>query len=57
MRLGQLMQDAASVRNLDVTYGGKTPLGIATRRAPPDLLQIENMSPGSLSQDETNNIK
>ena len=45
--MAQLMQDAAYVRNCDVTYGGKTPLEIATGRAPPDIIQIENMNPGS----------
>ena len=51
------MQDAAYVRNCDVTYGGKTPLEIATGRPPPDVIQIENMDPGNLSQDETNIIR
>ena len=55
--MAQLMQDAAYVRNCDLTYGGKTPLEIATGRAPPDIIQIENMNPGSLSQNESNEIR
>ena len=44
--MAQLMQDAAYVRNCDLTYGGMTPLEIATGRKPPDIVQIENMNPG-----------
>ena len=55
--MSQLMQDAAYTRNCDLTYGGKTPLEIATGRKPPDVVQIENMNPGSLSQDETELIR
>ena len=55
--MAQLTQGAAHVRNCDLTYGGKSLLETATTRKPPDVTQIENMNPGSMTQEETDVIR
>ena len=40
-----LVSHAAWARNTSITYGGKTPLEIAFGRPPPDILDLENMTP------------
>ena len=39
-----LMLDAARARNLNLTYGGVTPLELATGRRPPDTIEPETMN-------------
>ena len=44
---------ATWARNNAVTYGGKTPLEIATGRRPPDVLDLESMMPKQLATEPT----
>ena len=52
-----LVLDSAHVRNMDLTYGGKTPLEIASGRRPPDIIQTENMSVGQLTAEENEEVR
>ena len=38
-------------RNVSLTYGGKTPLELATGRRPPDLFDVESSNPAQLTCD------
>jgi len=42
---------ATYARNTNLTYGGKTPLEIAFGRPPPDIVQLENMTPLQVATD------
>eukprot|EP00975_Prorocentrum_lima_P054480 11424062-Prorocentrum_lima.AAC.1 len=46
--VGEMIRKAAWVRNMSISYGGKTP---AVGRRPPDILQTENVDPGQLFSD------
>ena len=45
----QILREACWARNVSLTYGGKTPLELAFGRRPPDIVSIENASPGQLT--------
>ena len=40
----------AWARNVSLTYGGKTPLELATGRRPPDLFDLERANPSQLTE-------
>ena len=46
-----MLHRACWARNNAVTYGGKTPLEIATGRRPPDVIDLENMMPKQLASE------
>jgi len=48
---------AVEARNSSVTYGGVTPLEIAFGRKPPDVIDLETMNPGQMSQEDTQIVK
>ena len=52
-----LINRAVWARNCSVTYGGKTPLEIAYGRSPPDVIDLENMSPQQLATEPPTSVK
>lgn len=50
--IGSILSNAAWARSTAVTYGGKTPLEIAFGRRPPDIIQLENMTPSQLAVED-----
>eukprot|EP00975_Prorocentrum_lima_P006194 1336940-Prorocentrum_lima.AAC.1 len=49
--VGEMICKAAWVRNMLISYSGRTPAGVAFGRRPPDILQTENVDPGQLSSE------
>ena len=52
--LAQLMRKAATVRNTQVTFSGKTPMELPMGRKPRDLLDPASMNPQQLTSTPTN---
>ena len=52
--LAQLMRKAATVRNTQVTFSGKTPMELPMGRRPRDLLDPASMNPEQLTSTPTN---
>ena len=50
----QLMRKAATVRNTQVTFSGKTPMELPVGRRPRDLLHPASMNPEQLTSTPTN---
>ena len=51
----QLMRKAATVRNTQVTLGGKTPMELAMGRRPRDFMDLASMNPEQLTSTPTKN--
>ena len=49
----QLMRKAATVRNTQVTLGGKTPVELAMERRPRDLMDLASVNPEQLTSTPT----
>jgi hypothetical protein len=44
-----VLREACWARNVSCTYGGKTPIELAFGRRPPDVVTLENATPGQLT--------
>eukprot|EP00975_Prorocentrum_lima_P031806 6678604-Prorocentrum_lima.AAC.1 len=49
--VGEMVRKASCIRNMSVSYGGKTPAEAAFGRRPPDILQTATMDPGRFSSE------
>ena len=43
-----IIREGCWARNVSCTYGGKTPVELAFGRRPPDIISVENATPGQL---------
>ena len=44
-----IIKEGCWARNVSCTYGGKTPTELASGRRPPDIVSLENATPGQLT--------